>query len=97
MTNKIGELSIEWDAHKDSANFKKHGVKFKDAAFVFLDDSRVELYDAKHSELEARYIVIGMVNEILFVVYTERATGIRIISARKATPKERELYYEKNR
>ena len=96
MTTKVGSLSIEWDTHKDSINLKKHGISFRDAAFVFLDENRVELFDIKHSDTEDRYIVIGLVNEILFVIYTERGKSIRIISARKATPKERELYYGKN-
>lgn len=96
MTLKVGSLSIEWDAHKDSLNIKKHGVHFQDAAFVFLDENRIEFYDIKHSNHEDRFIVIGIVNEVLFVVYTEREESIRIISARKATPLERELYYGKN-
>ena len=96
MTTKVGRLSIEWDAHKDLLNLKKHGISFRDAAYVFLDENRVELYDIRHSETEDRYIVIGVVKDILFVIYTERGKSIRIISARKATPKERELYYGKN-
>ena len=96
MTNELGELSIEWDAYKDSVNIEKHGIGFEEAALVFLDENRVELYDIKHSKTESRYIVIGKVREILFVVYTERKARIRIISARKATPRERELYYGKN-
>lgn len=63
---------------------------------MFLDDNRVEFYDIKHSKTEDRYIVIGMVGDILFVIYTERGESIRIISARKATPLERKMYYGKN-
>ena len=96
MTLKVDGLSIEWDTRKDSINAKKHGVRFRDAAFVFLDHNRIEIYDIKHSDNEDRYIIIGMVEDILFVVYTERVGSIRIISARKATPSERELYYGKN-
>ena len=96
MTLSVDGLSIEWDARKDSINARKHGIHFKDAAFVFLDENKIEIYDIKHSDEEDRYIIIGMVNEILFVVYTERIGSIRIISARKATPSERELYYGKN-
>lgn len=96
MRKTIDGLIVEWDARKNEANIKKHGVHFKDAAFVFLDNNRVEIYDIKHSDDEDRYIVIGMVNEILFVIYTERVDSIRIISARKATPSERELYYGTN-
>lgn len=96
MLSKVGDLSIEWDARKNSLNIKKHGVHFEDAAFVFLDENRLEYYDIKHSQSEARFITIGMINEILFVIYTERESSIRIISARKATPLERKLYYGEN-
>ena len=96
MTINVDGLSIEWDARKDSINMKKHGIRFRDAAFVFLDKNRVEFYDIKHSIDEDRYVVIGIVDEILFVVYAERVESIRIISARKATSSERKLYYGKN-
>ena len=57
--------------------------------------SNMELfYDVKHSTAEEdRYITIGVVEEILTVVYTERTTALRIISARAATKKERMVYY----
>ena len=84
-THRVGR-SQELSKHQEA------GVHFRDAAFVFLDNNRVE----KHSEEEDRYIVIGKVDDILFVVYTERIGSVRIISARKATPSERELYYGKN-
>jgi uncharacterized DUF497 family protein len=54
----------------------------------------VEVHDVKHSTTEEdRYITIGVVEEILTVVYTERTTALRIISARAATKKERMVYY----
>ena len=62
---------------------------------VFEDDNRIEFYDATHSDEEDRYNTIGMVRDILFVVYTERKEYIRIISARKANPKEQRLYYNR--
>ena len=96
MKLKVGDLRIEWDSQKNSLNVKKHGIYFKDAAFVFFDKNRLEYYDIRHSDQEDRYIVIGMVYDVLFVIYTERGEFIRIISARKATPIERELYYGKN-
>ncbi len=43
---------------------------------------------------EDRYNTIGMVNDILFVVYTERKENIRLISARLATKTERSIYYD---
>lgn len=54
------------------------------------------MYDFEHSTDEDRYIVIGKVKEILFVVYTERKDMIRIISARIAEPEERRLYYDQD-
>lgn len=45
--------------------------------------------------IEIRYITIGRVHEILFVVYTERGENIRLISARVATKKERSMYYDR--
>lgn len=67
------------------------------AVRVFLDEDRIEKYDSRHSIEKDRYNVIGMVEELLFVVYTEREKDImRIISARKATEEECNEYYEKN-
>ncbi|MBQ7040475.1 BrnT family toxin [Candidatus Saccharibacteria bacterium] len=96
MKIKVDGLSIEWDAQKNSLNIKKHHINFKDAALIFFDENRVEIYDSLHSDTEDRYITIGMVDEILFVVYTERLDSLRIISARIATPSEKEIYYGKN-
>lgn len=71
---------------------EKHGISFEMATKVFYDENRIELYDAAHSEEEDRYITIGMVNKVLFVVYTEKNENIRLISARTATARERRLY-----
>ena len=61
---------------------------------VFDDVNRKEYYDVSHSDEEDRYFTIGMVRDILFVVYTDRSEVIRIISARKANEKEVRLYYD---
>ena len=91
-------MTFEWDDNKEQINIKKHGMDFETASHVFDDDNRLEIYDDLHSEYEDRYITIGMIDEITciaMVVYTERGTDvIRIISARKATPKERRKYYD---
>ena len=87
------KIKFEWDEEKEVANIKKHGIDFKSASFVFLDMNRIEIFDEAHSELEDRYITIGVVEEVLTVVYTERKKSIRIISARPATKKEIERYY----
>ena len=90
-------MTFEWDENKDRLNQKNHdGISFEYAARVFLDSKRIEMLDENHSdESEERYNVIVCVERILFVVYTERGSDkIRIISARRATPKEEKLYYE---
>ena len=61
---------------------------------MFLDEKRIEKYDRKHStDTEDRWNVIGKVDDVLFVVYTEKSERIRIISARKATKEEINEYY----
>ena len=88
-------MNFEWDTEKNKANIKKHGVAFEMAAKVFLDEKRIERYDAEHSSIdEARYKTIGMVGKVLTVIYTERKTAIRIISARLAEKEEIDEYYK---
>ena len=91
-----GNLRFEWDDKKNSLNFQKHGIAFETAMHIFNDDYRIEIYDIEHSNFEDSYNTIGMVDDILFVVYTERKDNIRIISARKADEVERRLYYDRN-
>ena len=86
-------LRFEWDENKAKLNFEKHGILFETAAKVVLDENRIEIYDETHSINEDRYITIGLANEVLFVVYTERTQNIRLISARLATERERKVYY----
>jgi uncharacterized DUF497 family protein len=88
-------MYFEWDEDKDTVNLRKHGISFRNAARVFLDKNRLEIYDFMHSDTEDRYITIGKVHRILFVVYTVREANIRLISARVATEKERRLYYDR--
>ena len=89
-------IQFEWDEEKNRANIAKHGISFETAIYVFNDDRRIEIYDAEHSINEDRYNTIGMVNEVLFVVYTERREKIRLISARVASARERDIYYDQN-
>lgn len=86
-------MKFEWDAEKAEKNLQKHGIAFEDAVGVFHDEARIEMYDFKHSIEEDRYIAIGRVRNVLFVVFVERADRIRLISARMATRKEKEMYY----
>ena len=64
--------------------------------YVFEDENYIEMYDFEHSIEEDRYIAIGCVGDVLFVVFTERKDNIRLISARLATESERRLYYDQN-
>jgi len=87
-------IDIEWDADKAVANFKKHGVRFEEAATSLLDPQALAQEDAS-SEGEARWLLIGMSASarLLTVAYTLRDEDrIPVISARKATRKEAEHY-----
>ena len=91
------ERRFEWDEKKNSINKAKHGISFEEAALVFADSFVLEKYDAEHSTLdEERFIRIGTVYNVLIVtvMFTDRDGVTRIISARAATPFEREEYYE---
>ena len=91
---ELGDLKFVWDSEKAEKNFKKHKVSFKLAAEVFLDENYIEDFDDVHSEDEDRFKVIGEVDKILVVIYTERDDRHRIVSARLANKKEKEDYYE---
>lgn len=90
------DLTFEWDENKNAINKQKHKISFETAAYVFEDPNYIEMYDFEHSIEEDRFIAIGMVGDILFVVFTERKENIRIISARLATDEERRLYYDQD-
>lgn len=89
-------MRFEWDEAKNQANIKKHHISFEQAVRVFSDPMYIEIFDFEHSVDEDRYVVLGKVREILFVVYTERKESVRIISARLATETERRMYYDQN-
>jgi uncharacterized DUF497 family protein len=87
-------LQFEWDPDKAAANLSKHGVAFEEAATVFGDSLSLTAYDPDHSADEHRYITMGtsVDGRLLIVSHTDRGDRIRIISARKATPRERKAY-----
>lgn len=89
-------MTFEWDEDKNRKNQRKHGISFETAAYVFQDENYIEMYDFEHSIEEDRYIAIGRVGDVLFVVFTERKENIRLISARIATESERRLYYDQD-
>ncbi len=89
-------IEFEWDANKETANREKHGVSFEEAKSIFYDEFAVQFFDEEHSTEEDRFIMLGMSNQsrILIVCHCERRAGhtIRIVSARKATKRERSFY-----
>jgi hypothetical protein len=90
-------LEFEWDDIKAAGNVRNHGVRFAQATLAFRDPLAVEWIDLREAYGEERIILLGMAgNQVLTVVYTERAERIRIISARRATKNEQDLYYREN-
>lgn len=89
-------MNFEWDPPKASANVKKHGITFDEAATVFLDPMALSGPDPDHSLDESRYISFGMssLGHLLAVSHTYRPDGIRLISARRVTRAERKIYEE---
>jgi uncharacterized DUF497 family protein len=89
-------IEFEWSAARARANLKKHGVSFEEAQSVFYDEYARQFFDEEHSDKEERYIMLGVSTQsrVLVVCHCERTDGdiIRIISARKATRKERAFY-----
>lgn len=86
---------FEWDDEKAEANVVDHeGVTFFEAATVFADPLSLVVDDDEHSIEEPRFLTIGRSDQerILIVSYTERGDAIRIVSSRKAEPKEIRAY-----
>ena len=90
-------MEFEWDAAKAESNLRNHGVSFDEAATAILDPWAIIIEDEAHSQTEDRRIAIGMSirSRVLFAVHLEEEDRtVRIISARKATAKERRDYEE---
>ena len=87
-------LDFEWDINKAKKNMERHEISFKEASTIFADPLSDFFYDSGHSIDEERYLAIGLseFKNVLIVVFTEKDDIIRIISARKATKKERKHY-----
>jgi uncharacterized DUF497 family protein len=87
---------FEWDEVKAKANLRKHRVSFEEGKTIFNDPFLFTFPNDKHSAREERYINIGLSanGRVLILTHTERQGKIRIISCRKATPRERRFYEE---
>lgn len=92
VVHTIAHMDVEWDATKADANRRKHGVDFADAVTALHDDCALTVLD--DSTGEERYVSIGMdaTLRVVVVVYTWRGEAVRLISARKATARERGHY-----
>jgi uncharacterized DUF497 family protein len=89
-------LLFEWDPNKAKENLEIHGVSFDEAGTAFRDVLSLTIYDPLHSEAEDRFVLLGNSHKdrLLVVVHTVRGDSIRLISARKASKKERKHYEE---
>ena len=89
-------LLFEWDPNKGKENLEIHGVSFDEAGTAFRDPWSLAIYDPLHSEAEDRFVLLGnsYKDRLLVVVHTVRGDNIRLISARKASKKERKQYEE---
>ena len=85
-------MDAEWDPDKARANLKKHGVRFSDGVTALEDERALTLRD--DSPEEERWVTLGVdgLGRILAVVYVWRGARVRIISVRRATPRERRQY-----
>lgn len=82
-------MEIEFDSAKAASNLRKHGVSFAHAESA-LRDTRALTVEDPDAEGEPRFVTLGMdaLGRILVVIHTPRSERLRIISARKASPKE---------
>lgn len=87
-------IEFEWDPRKAASNPGKHGVSFEEAATVFGDPLGRIVADPRHSEEEERFVLLGISADehLLAVMFVDRGEAIRIISARRATRRERRDY-----
>ena len=90
------DLQFDWYPKKDAANQRKHGIRFEEASTVFSGEHALLLDDPDPSEEEERFILLGLSAGLRTLVvchcYREAQDVIRLISARKASKREREAY-----
>jgi uncharacterized DUF497 family protein len=94
-------LTFEWDEAKSRLNQRKQGISFEEAQTVFFDEKALEFSDPDHSDEEARFLLLGRSFRlrVLVVCHCMRQSEsvIRIVSARKATAKERQVYIRRGK
>jgi uncharacterized DUF497 family protein len=92
-------MEFDWDPKKAKSSLRQHRASFNEAATAFSDLLSFTFADEAHSDVERRYVTLGMSyrGRIPVVAHTMRGAKVRIISARKATPRERKWYEEENK
>ena len=92
-------MRFEWDVDKATANVKKHRVSFDEAVTVFYDPLAATFADPDHADNENRLVTVGYSarNSLLVVCHVEREAATRIISARRATARERRRHEGEDR
>ncbi len=97
----MDELRFQWDARKEKANIRKHGVSFDEARTVFYDEHAIQFFDPDHSEDEDRFVLLGMSFRLRALVvchcFRESEKIVRLISARKADQEEEGEYWRRRR
>ena len=93
----MGNIQFAWDRRKSRSNLVKHGVSFEEAQTVFLDESARLIDDPDHSGEEERFVLLGYSFRARCLIvshcYRESDSVIRLISARRATAQEEEVYW----
>ncbi len=90
-------VEVTWDEAKDLANERKHGISFQEARELLESSGdHLEVFDEVHSDVEDCFIAIGPIGRgLILVVWAEKDDDtVRIISARRATAREQQLYLE---
>ena len=91
-----GPLAFEWNPRKAALNLAKHKVSFEEAVTAFSDPLGQIIDDPRHSADEERFVLLGRSDRrrLPVVMFTEHGEAIRLISARRATPRERRRHEE---
>lgn len=87
-------MHFTWDEAKRKSNLAKHGLDFADAKIVFAG-ATLTSEDDRFEYGEERFITLGMLgNMVVVIAHTERRGSVRIISMRKATKHEQEIFFK---
>jgi len=93
----VGNIDFAWSSRKARFNQTKHGISFEEAQTVFLDENARLIDDPDHLEDEERFVLLGYSARARCLIvshcYRESGAAIRLISARRATAREEEMYW----